>query len=281
MEFRPFGPTRRDVSIIGEGTWYFEESEREPAIAALQKSLDLGINHIDTAELYGNGEAEETIREAIGGRRDESFLVSKVRPDHATKRGTITACEHSLSRLGTDHLDCYLLHWRGSYPLGQTIEAFEELKRGGKILSWGVSNFGVTDMEQAEDIAGKGRMACNQVLYNLNDRSIEKDVIPWCEKHGVAVTAYSPFGHGDFPNPRSKEGKLLEQIAKDHKATPRQVALRFLTRHPSVFAIPKASTPEHVEENIGAVNFQLTKDEIKMIDETFPIGPSPGFPPWG
>jgi len=280
MEYRPFGPTKRDVSIIGEGTWYFEQSERRSAIAALEKSLDLGINHIDTAELYGNGEAEEIIGEAIGDRRDEAFLVSKVRPDHASKKGTITACGNSLARLRTDHLDCYLLHWRGSHPLEQTIEAFEELKRDGKILSWGVSNFGVTDMEQAEDIAGKGRMACNQVLYNLNDRSVEQNVIPWCEKHGVSVTAYSPFGHGDFPSPKTKEGKVLELIAKAHHATPRQVALRFLTRRPSVFAIPKASTPEHVEENAGGVDFKLTKDEIDTIDEAFPIGPSPGFPPW-
>jgi diketogulonate reductase-like aldo/keto reductase len=280
MEYRPFGPTKRGVSVIGEGTWYFEQSEKASAISALQQSIDLGINHIDTAELYGNGKAEKIIGESLGGRRDKVFLVSKVYPQHASRKGTITACEGSLSRLGTDHLDCYLLHWRGSQPLEETIEAFEKLKVEGKILSWGVSNFGLPDLEEAEKIAGKGRLACNQVLYHLKDRSIERNVIPWCEKHGVAVTAYSPFGHRDFPDPRSKEGKVLEEIAKAHKSTARQVALCFLTRSPSVFAIPKASSPDHAVENAGATDFRLTKEEIDRIDETFPIGRSPSFPPW-
>ena len=280
MEHRPFGPTNREVSVIGEGTWYFEQSERRAAIAALKKSLDLGINHFDTAELYGSGEAERIIGEAISGRRDQVFLVSKVMPSHASRKGTITACERSLSRLGTDHVDCYLLHWRGRYPLEETIEAFEELKRSGKILSWGVSNFGVPDLDEALKIAGEGHIACNQVLYHLKDRSIEHSVIPWCEKHDVAVTAYSPFGHGDFPDSRTKDGRVLNEIAKAHQATPRQAALSFLTRRPSVFAIPKASIPEHVEENAGAAALHLTKDEINRIDETFPVGPSPGFPPW-
>jgi diketogulonate reductase-like aldo/keto reductase len=280
MEYRPFGPTKREVSVIGEGTWYFEDSERTTAIAALQRSVDLGINHVDTAELYGRGEAEKIIGEALDGRRKQVFLVSKVYPQHASRKGTVSACEGSLSRLKTDHLDCYLLHWRGSHPLEETIEAFEQLKRDGKILSWGVSNFGVQDLEQVEQIAGRGRVACDQVLYHLKDRSIEESLIPWCEKHGVAVTAYSPFGHGDFPGPRSKEGKVLEEIAKVHDATARQVALGFLSRRASVFPIPKASTPEHVADNAGATNVRLTKDEIDRIDKAFPIGPSPGFPPW-
>jgi len=280
MEYRPFGPTKREVSVIGEGTWYFEDSDRKTAISALQKSLDLGINHLDTAEIYGNGEAEKIIGEAIAGRRDQVFLVSKVYPGHASRKGTIAACEHSLSRLRTDHLDCYLLHWRGRSPLEETIEAFEKLKSDGKILSWGVSNFGVPDLEEALEIAGRGSLTCNQVLYHLKDRSIEKDVIPWCEKYDIAVTAYSPFGHGDFPSPRTKEGRVLEEIAKAHGATPRQVALAFLTRQPSVFAIPKASTPEHVEENASASGVRLSKEEIDRIDETFPTGQSSGFPPW-
>jgi diketogulonate reductase-like aldo/keto reductase len=280
MEYRPFGPAKREVSVIGEGTWYFEESDKDTAISALQKSIDLGINHLDTAELYGNGEAEKIIGESIGERRNQVFLVSKVYTGHASKKGTIKACEGSLSRLRTDLLDCYLLHWRGRYPLEETIEAFEELKRDGKILSWGVSNFGVPDLDQVLKIAGKDRLACNQVLYHLKDRSIEHEVIPWCEKHGVAVTAYSPFGHGDFPSSRTREGKVLEEIAKAHNATPRQVALRFLTRHPSVFAIPKASSPEHVLENAGAADVRITNDEIDRIDKALPIGPSPGFPPW-
>jgi len=281
LQYRPFGATKRQVSVIGEGTWYFEKSEKALAISALQRGLDLGINHIDTAELYGNGEAERMIGQAIRGRRDEVFLVSKVLPSHASRRGTVEACERSLSRLGTDHLDCYLLHWRGRYPLDETIEAFEELERGGKILSWGVSNFGVQDLEEVEAISGKGRLTCNQVLYNLTDRSIEPTVVPWCEKRGVIVTGYSPFGHGDFPGPRTREGRVLEEVAKAHSATSRQVALCFLGRRPSVFVIPKASSPEHVAENAGAADIRLTKDDIDKIEEAFPIGPSPGFPPWG
>jgi diketogulonate reductase-like aldo/keto reductase len=272
MEYRKFGPTKRDVSVIGEGTWYFEESDKDSAIAALLHGLDHGMNHIDTAELYGNGKAEKIIGESIGGRRNQAFLVSKVQPRHASKKGTITACEGSLSRLQTDHLDCYLLHWRGSYPLEETIEAFEDLQSKGKILSWGLSNFDVPDLEEALEIAGKGRIACDQVLYNLNDRAIEHSLIPWCEKHDVTVVAYSPFGHGDFPSPRTIEGRVLEEIAKTHKATPRQVALSFLTRQSSVIAIPKASSPEHVAENAGAANIRLTKDDIDRIDKAFPIG---------
>ena len=281
MEYRPFGPTNQKVSVIGEGTWYFERSEKTAAVAALKKSVDIGMNHIDTAEIYGNGRAEKIIGESISDKRDKIFLVSKVYPGHASKKGTLAACEESLSRLETDHLDCYLLHWRdNSYPLEETIGAFEKLKGEKKILSWGVSNFGVTDLEDAEKAAGRGKIACNQVLYHLKDRSIEKDVIPWCEKHGVAVTAYSPFGHGDFPGPRTKEGKVLEEIAKSHGVTAREIALAFLIRNPVVFAIPKASTPEHVTENAGGANLRLTKDEVERIDEAFPIGTSPGFPPW-
>jgi diketogulonate reductase-like aldo/keto reductase len=280
MEYRPFGPTKQEVSVIGEGTWYIEQSQRDPAIAAIREGIDLGMNHVDTAELYGNGEAERIISKAIAGRRDEVFLVSKVQPGHASKKGTMTACDKSLSRLGTDHLDCYLLHWQSSYPLEETIGAFEQLKNDGKIRSWGVSNFGVDDMEAVLEIAGRGKLTCNQVLYHLRDRSIESSVIPWCAKHGVAVVAYSPYGHGDFPGPRTKEGQILAEIAKTHNATPRQIALSFLTRDPSVFAIPKGSTPEHVTENAGAGEIHLSKDEISGIDKAFPIGSSPGFPPW-
>lgn len=274
LEYRPFGLTKRKVSVVGEGTWYFERGKREAAISALQRGLDLGINHIDTAELYGSGEAERIVGQAVRGRRDKVFLVSKVMPQHASREGTLKACEGSLSRLGTDRLDCYLLHWRGTRPLEGTIEAFEELKREGKILSWGVSNFDIPELEQALGIAGKGRIACNQVLYNLKERSIEHAVVPWCEKHGVAVTGYSPFGHGDFPTPRTKGGQILEEIAKAHDASTCQVALCFLTRHPSVFTIPKASSPEHSAENAGAMEIHLTKDEIDRIDEAFPLGAS-------
>ena len=197
------------------------------------------MTHIDTAEMYGD--AELVVAEAIGGRRDEIFLVSKVLPSNASRRGTITACERSLERLKTDRLDCYLLHWRGSYPLSETVAAFEELVRAGKIRSWGVSNFDSDDLDEMLEVAGEGRIACNQVLYHLQERAIEHAVIPWCEAHGVAVVAYSPFGHNDFPSPRSKAGEVLQAIANAHGASPRQVALGFLTRDASVFAIPKAS----------------------------------------
>ena len=272
MEHRLFGPTRRQVSVIGYGTWDIENAERAQAIAALRRGLDLGMNHIDTAEMYGSGAAEEVIAEAIAGRRDEVFLVSKVLPENASTAGTVTACERSLRRLKTDRLDCYLLHWRGRYPLEDTIAAFEKLQHAGKILSWGVSNFDVSDLEETARIAGKNRLVCNQVLYHLQERAIEHAVIPWCEKHGVAVVAYSPFGHGRFPGPRSSGGRVLQEIAEAHNATPRQVALRFLLRQSSVFAIPKAATAEHAANNAGAGDLRLTEVELDRIDEAFPRG---------
>jgi diketogulonate reductase-like aldo/keto reductase len=275
MERRLFGPTQREVAVIGQGTWYIENAKRASAIAALRRGLDLGMTHIDTAELYGSGVAEEVVAEAIAGRRDEVFLVSKVLPQNASRKGTLLACERSLARLQTNRLDCYLLHWRSQHPLEDTIAAFEQLQREGKILSWGVSNFDVSDLEQARGIAGEGRIPCNQVLYHLQERAIEHAVIPWCEKHDVAVVAYSPFGHGSFPAPRTAGGRVLQEIAEAHRATPRQVALGFLVRRSSVFAIPKASTPEHAAENAGAGDLQLTNAELARIDAAFPLGPRP------
>ena len=171
------------------------------------------MTHIDTAEMYGAGAAEQIVGEAIAGRRDEVFLVSKVLPQNASRRGTLTACERSLARLNTDRLDCYLLHWRGQHPLEDTFAAFEQLLTEGKILSWGVSNFDVADLEEASAIAQPGHIACNQVLYHLQERAIEHTVLPWCEEHGVAVVGYSPFGHGSFPGPRTSGGRVLQQIA--------------------------------------------------------------------
>jgi diketogulonate reductase-like aldo/keto reductase len=275
MERRRFGPGQNETAVIGQGTWYIENAKRASAVAALRRGLDFGMTHIDTAELYGSGAAEEVVAEAIAGRRDEVFVVSKVLPQNASRKGTMLACERSLARLRTNRLDCYLLHWRGQYPLADTFAAFEELQRQGKILSWGVSNFDVSDLEEARKIVGEGRIACNQVLYHLQERAIEHKVIPWCEKRGVAVVAYSPFGHGSFPGPRTAGGKVLQEIAEAHHATPRQVALRFLVRRPSVFTIPKASTSEHVEENAGAGGLHLTPAEIARIDMTFPLGPGP------
>jgi diketogulonate reductase-like aldo/keto reductase len=276
MERRIFGNTSCEVAVIGQGTWNVEQSrDRAAAIEAMRRGLDLGMTHIDTAEMYGSGASEQLIAEVIAGRRDELFLVSKVLPQNASRSGTAAACEKSLARLRTDRLDCYLLHWRGSHPLADTIAALEQLQRAGKILSWGVSNFDESDLEEAYNIAGEGRIACNQVLYHVQERAIEHAVVPWCEQHGVAVVAYSPFGQQDFPRPKSEGGRVLDEIAKKHGATARQVALRFLVRRASVFAIPKASNTAHVEENAGAGDLVLTNDDVRRIDAAFPRGPRP------
>src|SRR5438132_3120320 len=273
MERRRFGSSDREVAVIGQGTWYIESGGRASAVAALRRGLELGMTHIDPAEMYGT--AEEVVAEAIVGRRDDVFLVSKVLPEHASPRGTLAACERSLARLGTDRLDSYLLHWRGDYPLEDTFAAFEQLRREGKSLSWGVSNFDVSDLEEAREIGGDGGPVCNQVLYHFQERAIEHAVLPWCEKHGVAVVAYSPFGHGNFPGPHTKGGRVLQEIAAAHDATPRQVALRFLVRRAPLFAIPKASRPEHAVENAGAGDLRLSDAELVRIDEAFPRGPRP------
>jgi diketogulonate reductase-like aldo/keto reductase len=279
MERRSFDATNREVAVIGQGTWYRESDDRSLAAAALRRGLDLGMTHIDTAEMYLSGLAEEWVGEAVAGRRDEVFLVSKVLPQNASRRGTIAACEASLARLRTDRLDCYLLHWRGRHPLEETVAAFESLRRDGKILSWGVSNFDVPDLEELDAISHGGQVACNQVLYHLEERAIEYAVIPWCEAHGMAVVAYSPFGHGQFPGPRTAGGRVLEEIARAHGATPRQVALRFLVRRPSVLAIAKAANPDHAAENAGAGDLRLNDGEIARISQAFPPGPPPrGLP---
>ena len=277
MNQRPFGSGGANVSVIGQGTWYIDRGDRKRAVAALRRGIALGMSHIDTAEMYGD--AELVIAEAIAGRRDDLFLVSKVLPSNASRRGTITACERSLARLKTDRLDCYLLHWRGSYPLAETVAAFEELVRAGKIRSWGVSNFDSDDLDELLEVAGEGRIACNQVLYHLQERAIEHAVIPWCKAHGVAVVAYSPFGHDDFPSPHGKPGQLLQGIADAHGASPRQVALGFLTREVSVFAIPKALSVEHAADNAAAGTLTLSEDELAALDQAFPRGPKPrGLP---
>jgi diketogulonate reductase-like aldo/keto reductase len=275
MERRQFGPTGREVPVIGQGTWYDESADRASGIATLRRGLDLGMTHIDTAEMYGSGAAEEMVGEAIAGRRDEVFLVSKVLPQNASRGGTLAACARSLSRLKTDRLDCYLLHWRGRHPLEDTIAAFEQLRRQGKILSWGVSNFDVSDLGEVLGIAGEGGLTCNQVLYHLQERASEHAVLPWCEGRGVAVVGYSPFGHGAFPGPRTRGGRVLAEVAAAHGATPRQVALRFLVRRPALFTIPKASSPEHAAENAGAGDLRLSEAELARLDEAFPLGPRP------
>jgi diketogulonate reductase-like aldo/keto reductase len=277
MKSRQFGSNGPGVSVIGQGTWYIDQAHRQSAVAALRRGIDLGMTHIDTAEMYGD--AELVIAEAIAGRRDEVFLVSKVLPSNASRRGTITACERSLKRLKTDRLDCYLLHWRGSYPLAETVAAFEDLVSAGKIRSWGVSNFDSDDLDEMLAVSGQGKIACNQVLYHLKERAIEHAVIPWCAQHGVAVVAYSPFGHDDFPSPRSRPGEILQTIAEAHGASPRQVALAFLTRDANLFTIPKASTAEHAADNAAAGKLVLSDSEIAALDVAFPRGPKPrGLP---
>ncbi|KQQ21724.1 oxidoreductase [Rathayibacter sp. Leaf299] len=273
MEHRLFGRPPSEVSVIGQGTWYIDDAHRPTAVAALRHGIDSGMTHIDTAEMYGD--AEPVVGAAIAGRRDEVFLVSKVLPSNASRAGVVAACERTLTRLGTDRLDCYLLHWRGSHPLEETFAGFEQLREQGKIRSWGVSNFDVDDLEEAWRSGGEGHLACNQVLYHLEERAIEHAVLPWCERQGVAVVAYSPFGHDRFPDPRTPGGRVLEQIAAVHGASARQVALRFLVRRPAVFAIPKASTVAHADDNAGAGALELSTAELDRIDAAFPRGPRP------
>jgi diketogulonate reductase-like aldo/keto reductase len=256
-----------------------EQDDRAEAIAALRRGIELGLTHVDTAELYGSGEVEKLVGEAMAERRDRVFLVSKVVPEHASYEGTLRACEGSLRRLRTDRLDCYLLHWPGSVPLAETIRAFERLERDGKIRSWGVSNFDVDDLQEVESIAGPDRVACNQVLYHLGSRSVERAVLPWCALHGVALVAYSPFGAGRFPAPSSPGGRVLAEVGRARGATPHQVALAFLLRKPGVLAIPKAARVAHVEDIAGAADLALTSEEIRRIDAAFPApkkrGPLP------
>jgi diketogulonate reductase-like aldo/keto reductase len=264
---RPFGPLETQVPSIGQGTW---EIERDPeaSLEALRRGLDLGMTHVDTAEMYGSGAVEKIVGRAIAGRRDEVFLVSKVWPHNASRKGTVEACERSLERLGIDYLDVYLLHWPSrDHPLEDTLAAFKQLQQMGKIRNFGVSNFDSRLLEKAISIAGPGEIVCNQVEYNLKDRAIETELIPLCEKHRVAVVGYSPFGQGDFP----AGNKTLKEVAQAHSATPHQVALQFLTRLGNTFAIPKASHVQHVEGNAAADSLQLNDTDIEKIDAAFPV----------
>jgi diketogulonate reductase-like aldo/keto reductase len=272
MRTRRFGPLVRELPVIGQGTWRVRGANRSESLRALRRGLDLGMTHIDTAEMYDD--AEIVVGEAIAGRRDEVFVVSKVLPGNATRAGTVKACEKSLRRLGIERLDCYLLHWRGRHGLEGTIEAFEQLCSDGKIASWGVSNFDEEDLDEALAIAGPGRIACNQVLYHLGERAIEHRVLPWCERNGVAMVAYTPFGPDAFPDPHSKGGAVLGDIAKTRGATARQLALAFLVRGPLSFTIPKSSNAAHTEENAGG-DVELDQAEIDRIDRAFPRGPKP------
>jgi diketogulonate reductase-like aldo/keto reductase len=253
--------------VIGQGTW---ELERDPqaAIAARRRGIDLGMTHIDTAEMYGSGRVEEIVGEAIAGRRNEVFLATKVLPSNATRRGVIEACERSLRRLRTDHVDLYLLHWPSPYPLKDTIGGFRELVAAGKAGAWGVSNFDAGALERAVSVAGEGSVACDQVLYHIEERTIEHEVLPACERFGTAVVAYSPFGQGYFPS----GNPVLKELAEARGVTPAEIALAFVVRKPIVFAIPKAVRLEHVEANARAGDLVLTGEEIAAIEGAFPLG---------
>jgi diketogulonate reductase-like aldo/keto reductase len=257
----------RQVPQLGQGTWNMAESpqKRQSEISALRRGIELGLHVIDTAEMYGDGQAETLVGEALRGIRDQAYLVSKVLPSNASANGTVKACEASLKRLRAESLDLYLLHWRGRFPLSETLEAFGRLKEQGKIKAWGVSNFDVADMEELFNLNGGTDCAANQVLYNPQERGIEFDLLPWCEQRGVAVMAYSPVGQGgDLLN-----NHALKAIAKQHGASTAQVVLSWCLRQP-VLAIPKAGSVRHVEENASASNITLSDIELAAIDKAFP-----------
>jgi diketogulonate reductase-like aldo/keto reductase len=276
---RPFGSTGVVLPVIGQGTWNLERDDPAAAVAALRRGLDLGLTHVDTAEMYGDGRVEVLVGRAIAGRRDEVFLVSKVLPAHASRAGVQRACEASLRRLGTDRLDLYLLHWPGRHPLEETLAGFADLVRAGKIRFFGVSNFDVDDLARAVAIAGPGAIACNQVLHHLGERAIEHALVPWCAARGIAVVGYSPFGSGDFPAPTSHGGRVLAEVAARLGATPRQVALAFLVgRSDVLFTIPKAARAAHVEENAAAGALVLGAADVARLDAAFPVRPRRRLP---
>lgn len=260
------------MPVLGLGTWRMGESAklRQAEVKALQHGVDLGMTLIDTAEMYGEGGAEEVIAEAIADRRQQVFLVSKVYPHNASRRSAIAACERSLQRLQTDYLDLYLLHWRGAIPLSETLEAFQRLKQAGKIRDYGVSNFDIDDMEAARTIAGGTAIATNQVLYNLMRRGIEWDLLPWCRQHQMPIMAYSPVEQG-----RLLQQRPLQTIAQQRGTTPAQVAIAWLLQQENVIVIPKASSTAHVEQNRAALDLHLTADELKRLDATFPPPATP------
>jgi diketogulonate reductase-like aldo/keto reductase len=266
MHFVTLAGTEK-VPALGLGTWRMGErkASRKAEVAALQLGLDLGLTLIDTAEMYGEGGAEEVVGEAIAGRRQGVFVVSKVYPHNASRQGAIAACERSLKRLRIDTLDLYLLHWRGSIPLAETVEAFERLKAGGKIRHWGVSNFDPGDMAELERVAPKGACVANQVLYHLGARGIEWDLLPEARRRGLAIMAYSPLGQAAILRNRT-----LAAIAARHEVTPAAVALAWVLRHEHVIAIPKASDPDHVRANAAAADLKLTPQDLSDLDKAFP-----------
>jgi diketogulonate reductase-like aldo/keto reductase len=255
------------VPVLGQGTWHMGEDRRHSAeeVSALKLGIDLGMTLIDTAEMYGSGKSEEIVGEAARGQRDKLFIVSKVLPYNASQKGVVEACERSLRRLKTDRIDLYLLHWRGSVPLAETLAGFARLQRDGKIRHHGVSNFDLDDMQEWVGLSGGDAVAANQILYNLQRRGPEWEVIPWCRERRVAIMAYTPLGQG-----RLLQNRALAEIAARHGATPAQVALAWLLSRDGTMVIPKATRAEHVRENRGALDLTLTADDLAAIDRAFP-----------
>lgn len=260
-------PGGEEVSALGQGTWYMGEraSDRPAEIESLVRGVDLGLTLIDTAEMYADGGAEEVVGEAIAGRRGQVYLVSKVLPSNASRRGTIAACERSLRRMRTDSIDLYLLHWRGSYELEETLDAFETLIQAGKIRSWGVSNLDTDDMEELSELPSGSECRVDQVLYNLGRRGVEYDLMPWCRERGVPIMAYSPIEQG-----RLLHHPTVVAVAERHGATPAQIALAWVLRHPDVIAIPKTASAARVEENRRALDIVLTPEDLAEFDRAFP-----------
>lgn len=278
MTERPFGPAGTPVARIGQGTWDMPESGARlaQARAALRCGIELGMTHLDTAEMYGDGRVEELLGEAIAGiPRERLFIASKVLPSNASYAGTIAACERSLRRLRTEYLDLYMLHWPGAHPLAQTMHALEDLVEQGKTRFIGVSNFDLENLQAAQAHLRRERLACDQVLYHLNERGVETRLLPYCAAQRIALVAYTPFGRGRFPAAASRRGGVLERIGRRHGLSPRGVILAFLTREANVFAIPKAASVEHVEENARAGDARLDLQDVAAIDEAFPVRDGP------
>ncbi|MEM7407208.1 MAG: aldo/keto reductase [Pseudomonadota bacterium] len=277
MEMRSLAPFTGPLPAIGLGTWEMEY-DADP-VAALKTGLELGMTHVDTAEMYGRGAVEEIVGKAIAGRRDEVFLTSKVLPSNASREGTLAACERSLKALRTDCLDLYLLHWPGRHPLEETLRAFDALCESGKIRAFGVSNFDAAELRAIVELAGPGRITCNQVLYHPGERTIETALLPAARELGVPLVAYSPFGHGDMLSSDSAGGRAMAEIARRRGVSVYQVALRFVLRHPDVLTIPKAATLAHVTDNAAAGSWELDESEIASLAKACPPpGRGPGIP---
>jgi diketogulonate reductase-like aldo/keto reductase len=282
MQFRKFGSSGIDVSVIGQGTWNIETFDRATSIRAFHRGLEVGMTHIDTAYDYGNGAAESFVGEALKGKREQAFLVSKVLPAVADYEGTIQACEWSLGRLQTDYLDCFLLHWWEDNPLDETFRAFEKLKQEGKIRSYGVSNLSLDELKQAVSLVPTGGITCHQIIYNLQTRDIEREMLNWCTENKIAVVGYAPYGDVRAPgtlfaDSLKKSGGVINDIAASHQVSERNVALAFLLRS-GVFVIPKSERPEFAEDNAKAAELALTAEDVRRLDAVFPLGAARPIP---